>query len=98
MLGGMSATEGSGSGHGGDTQYSDSADDLPTRKFGWSDMFLSPEDDPRFGEPPDLAGERATLVDYLRHYRLTLQLKCTDLDAEAMPGDRFRRRTCRCSG
>ena len=84
MLGGMSATEGSGSGHGGDTQNSDSADDLPTRKFGWSDMFLSPEDDPRFGEPPDLAGERATLVDYLRHYRLTLQLKCTDLDDEAM--------------
>lgn len=84
MLGGMSATEGSSSGHDGDTQVSDSAADLPTRKFGWSDMFLSPEDDPRFGEPPNLAGERATLVDYLRHYRLTLRLKCAELDAEAM--------------
>lgn len=84
MLGGMSATEGSGSGHDGDTQNSDSADDLPTRKFGWSDMFVSPEDDPRFGEPPELAGERATLIDYLRHYRLTLELKCADLDAGAM--------------
>jgi uncharacterized damage-inducible protein DinB len=80
----MSATEGSGSGHDGDTQNGGSAEDLPTRKFGWSDMFVSPEDDPRVGEPPELAGERATLVDYLRHYRLTLQVKCADLDAEAM--------------
>jgi uncharacterized damage-inducible protein DinB len=83
MLGGMSATDRPSPGHG-ERQISDSAADLPTRKFGWSDMFLAQEDDPRFGDPPELAGERATLVDYLRHYRLTLQLKCTDLDADAM--------------
>ena len=29
-------------------------------------------------------GERATLLDYLRHYRLTLELKCEGLDAEQM--------------
>ena len=82
MLVGMSATEGSSSGHGDGTPIGDSAADLPTRKFGWSDMFAAPEDDPRsFAE---VAGERTTLVDYLHHYRLTLELKCADLDAEAM--------------
>jgi uncharacterized damage-inducible protein DinB len=47
-------------------------------------MFMPQEEDPRFGEPPELAGERATFVDYLRHYRLTLEVKCAGLDAEAM--------------
>lgn len=55
---------------------------LPARTFGWSDMFVSPADDPR--DSAELAGERATLVYFLHIYRLTLQLKCTDLDAEAM--------------
>src|SRR5215471_12337491 len=42
----------------------------------WMDMAL----DPRFatGEPE---GERATLLVYLRQYRLTLAMKCADLDA-----------------
>lgn len=85
MLEGMSATERSSSGQGGDARTRDAAADLPTRTFGWSDMFVSQEDDPRFGaEPVELTGERATLIDYLRHYRLTLELKCTGLDAEAM--------------
>ncbi|HEY2794555.1 MAG TPA: DinB family protein [Micromonosporaceae bacterium] len=30
------------------------------------------------------ADERSTLVDYLRNYRLTLQMKCAGLDATAM--------------
>jgi uncharacterized damage-inducible protein DinB len=59
------------------------ADDLPGRTFGWWDVFVAPEDDPReLGEPPE--GERATLVRYLRDRRLTLELKCAGLDAAGM--------------
>jgi len=43
-------------------------------------MFIDPVDDPRFGGP-SLGGERATLVEFLRGQRLTLELKCADLDA-----------------
>jgi uncharacterized damage-inducible protein DinB len=59
------------------------APDLPQRQFGWWDMWASPEEDPRDqGSPP--SGERETLVRYLRDYRLTLEMKCAGLDAEAM--------------
>jgi len=37
--------------------------------------------DPRFAAGPDLEGERATLLDYLRAYRLAMEMKCADLDA-----------------
>jgi uncharacterized damage-inducible protein DinB len=43
------------------------------------DMWVDPEDDPReTGERP--VGEKETLRDYLRIYRLTLQMKCDGLD------------------
>ena len=46
-------------------------------------LWLAPEDDPRrTGERA--VGERAVLLDYLRHYRLTLELKCEGLDAEQL--------------
>lgn len=45
-------------------------------------MWLEPEDDPRGGDP--VSGERATLLDYLRNYRLTLELKCDGLDAQQL--------------
>jgi len=49
----------------------------------YPDMWLDPEDDPRdTGESP--TDERGVLLDYLRHYRLTLELKCDGLDAEQM--------------
>ena len=51
----------------------------PARHFGWSDMFVRPEDDPRSDTGFD--GERATLVGFLRDQRLTLELKCAGLDA-----------------
>ena len=54
-----------------------------TRTFGWQDMFVRPEDDPR-SEGASLAGERDTLIGYLRDYRLTLELKCSGLDAAGM--------------
>ncbi len=56
--------------------------DLPTREFGWRDMFASPEDDPRVESGP--IDERSLLLRYLRNYRLTLQLKCADLDPEQL--------------
>jgi uncharacterized damage-inducible protein DinB len=43
-------------------------------------MFIDPENDPREGGPT-LGDERATLVEYLRCQRLTLELKCSGLDA-----------------
>jgi uncharacterized damage-inducible protein DinB len=55
---------------------------LPPRTFGWNNMFVAPQDDPRSYAPS--VGERATLVDYLRAYRQTLELKCAGLDADAL--------------
>jgi hypothetical protein len=55
----------------------------PERRFGWWDMWASPEQDPREAGGP-YAGERATLVRYLRDRRLTLEMKCAGLDAEGM--------------
>jgi uncharacterized damage-inducible protein DinB len=46
-------------------------------------MFVHPDEDPR-EEGGDATGERATLVRYLRDQRLTLELKCSGLDAAAM--------------
>jgi len=47
------------------------------------DMWVDPDDDPReTTENP--VGERATLVEYLEHYRMTLEMKCEGLDAEQL--------------
>ncbi|MET8352010.1 MULTISPECIES: DinB family protein [unclassified Micromonospora] len=47
-----------------------------------SDMWVDPTDDPRtYGNPK---GEKATLQEYLRNYRLTLDMKCAGLDAEQL--------------
>jgi uncharacterized damage-inducible protein DinB len=47
-----------------------------------SDMWVDPADDPRtYGNPK---GEKATLREYLGNYRLTLELKCSGLDAEQL--------------
>lgn len=64
---------------------SDMADDSaqqPERSFGWSNMFVAQEDEPR--SDGGFEGELATLVGYLRDQRLTLEMKCSGLDAEAM--------------
>lgn len=45
-----------------------------------SDMWMDPAQDPRFAAGAELEGERATLLDYLRAYRLTMEMKCADLD------------------
>jgi hypothetical protein len=54
----------------------------PERRFGWWDMFVKPEDDPR--TDGGFHGERATLLGFLRDQRLTLQLKCDGLDAAGL--------------
>src|SRR4051794_10308380 len=58
-------------------------EDRPAR---WSastehaDMWLAPAADPR-DTGTELVDERGTLLEYLRAYRLTLEMKCADLDA-----------------
>ncbi len=42
-------------------------------------MWVDPENDPREVEHSDTA-ERSVLLDYLRRYRLTLEMKCADLN------------------
>ena len=49
-----------------------------------SNMWMDPAGDPRFAAAAELEGERATLLDYLRAYRLAIELKCADLDAEQL--------------
>lgn len=54
----------------------------PVRRFGWSNMFVHPDEDPR--SEGGFLDERALLVAYLRDQRLTLELKCSGLDADAL--------------
>src|SRR3984885_14226460 len=49
----------------------------------YDDMWVDPDDDPRETEA-ELLDERTTLVEYLRVYRLTLEMKCAGLDAEQL--------------
>jgi Protein of unknown function (DUF664) len=46
-------------------------------------MFVDQQDDPR-EDGPALGDERTALVEFLRCVRLTLEMKCSGLDAEAM--------------
>jgi uncharacterized damage-inducible protein DinB len=57
-------------------------EDRPARAFGWSDRWAPPEEDPR--TEGGALDERSLLLRYLRNYRLTLELKCSGLDAEQL--------------
>jgi uncharacterized damage-inducible protein DinB len=46
----------------------------------YTDVWMDPADDPR-DTGTELDGERSVLVEYIRAYRLTMELKCADLDA-----------------
>lgn len=48
------------------------------------DMWVDPAQDPRDQSGPDLHGERATLLHYLRAYRMTMEMKCADLGAKQL--------------
>jgi uncharacterized damage-inducible protein DinB len=57
--------------------------DVPTeRRFGWANLFVAPEEDPR--SQATSIGERATLIDFITGCRQTLELKCVGLSAEQM--------------
>ncbi|GHH70470.1 DinB family protein [Promicromonospora soli] len=47
------------------------------------DMWTDPDDDPREADATH-SDERSMLLDYLRYYRLTLEMKCAGLDAEQL--------------
>ncbi|MFI2487122.1 DinB family protein [Promicromonospora kroppenstedtii] len=47
------------------------------------DMWTDPDDDPRENDTP-VTDERSMLLEYLRYYRLTLEMKCAGLDAEQL--------------
>jgi uncharacterized damage-inducible protein DinB len=47
-------------------------------------MWADPDEDPRNSEGVSADGELATLLDYLKHYRMTVRMKCEDLDAEQL--------------
>jgi Protein of unknown function (DUF664) len=54
-----------------------------TKSTVYQDMWIDPDDDPRETEV-DADDERGVLLDYLRYYRLTLEMKCAGLDAEQL--------------
>jgi uncharacterized damage-inducible protein DinB len=49
----------------------------------YADEWMDPADDPR-ETGAELGDERSVLVEYARLYRLTLEMKCADLDAEQL--------------
>jgi uncharacterized damage-inducible protein DinB len=67
----------------GPEQSSDPAAARWTRATVHPDMWADPDDDPR-ETGGATSGERDTLLDYLRRYRLTMEMKCADLDAEQL--------------
>src|SRR5262245_65658901 len=55
-----------------------------TRASVYPDMWVDPAEDPREAVDASARDERSTVLGYLRRYRLTLEMKCADLDAEQM--------------
>jgi hypothetical protein len=62
-----------------DSRTDATVEEEAARHFAWWDMFVHPDDDPR--SDGKFHGERDTLMGYLRDQRLTLELKCSGLDA-----------------
>jgi hypothetical protein len=64
----------------------DTSEPVPTRwtkSTVYRDMWIDPGDDPRETDV-EAVDERGILLDYLGHYRLTLQMKCADLNPEQL--------------
>ncbi len=68
------------------TQPEDSAPDRWTQATTYPDMWVDPETDPRETGAAGAAAadEHGVLLDYLRRYRLTLEMKCADLSPEQL--------------
>ncbi|MFD0745745.1 DUF664 domain-containing protein [Phytohabitans flavus] len=54
-----------------------------TRSTVYQDMWVDPDDDPRETDV-QAVDERGVLLEYLRYYRHTLEMKCAGLDAEQL--------------
>jgi uncharacterized damage-inducible protein DinB len=54
-----------------------------TAATAYADMWMDPADDPR-ETGTELDDERSVLVEYVRIYRLTMEMKCAGLDAEQL--------------
>ncbi|UYQ60895.1 DinB family protein [Streptomyces peucetius] len=54
-----------------------------TKATVYPDMWADPADDPRNNDAGQ-EGELATLLDFLTNYRITLRMKCADLDPEQL--------------
>ncbi|MET9763152.1 DUF664 domain-containing protein [Streptomyces sp. NPDC006372] len=63
-----------------DEHTSDAAVTRWTRASVYPDMWVDPGDDPRETDA-EVVDERGALLDCLRHFRLTLEMKCAGLDA-----------------
>ena len=54
----------------------------------YPDMWVDPDDDPREAASTTAGttatDERSVLLDYLRHFRMTFEMKCDGLDAEQL--------------
>ena len=59
------------------------ADPWEGKGFGWKNMFVAPDVDPR-GDGSPTRGERETLTSYLRFQRQTLELKCSGLNPDQL--------------
>lgn len=68
----------------GDTENSDTDVRRWTASTVHTDMWADPGEDPREGGGAAASDERGALLDALRHFRLTLELKCEGLDAEQL--------------
>lgn len=65
-------------------EQSDPTADRWTKATAHPDMWVDDDEDPRERDALEAVDERSTVLDYLRRYRLTLELKCADLDAEQL--------------
>jgi hypothetical protein len=61
-------------------EYDASLPDRWSASTVYTDMWVDPQDDPR-DTGAELPDERSVLTDYLRAYRLTLEMKCAGLAA-----------------
>ena len=65
----------------GDRRFGERVPTRWTRATVYDDMWVDPADDPRENAGP-VVDERSLLLEYLRTQRLTLSMKCADLDAD----------------
>jgi len=66
-----------------DRMTEDLGSPIPGSQRRYPDLWVDPDEDPRNAAAAP-RGERETVLQYLRHYRLTFEMKCDGLDAEQL--------------